>query len=338
MNTKSFTRWGIIGASNIAKNWMINAINAQPDAKVVSLYSSDPERAERYARETGIPKHYSTLDSFLADDETDAVYIGSRNDQHKDQTIAAARKGKHILCDKPLALTVEDAQEMIAACAKANVTLGTNHHLRSATVQRKMRELIKEGVIGTPLAARCFFAVHLPEENRGWRTTLPEAGGGVVLDITVHVADTLRYVIDDDVHEVIAFTARQGMTESGLEDSVMGVLRFRSGLLAQIHDSFMIGEDLTGLQVHGTYGSLYAEENMLQTPNGRIYLRKNGHRTEVPVGTIENHYEHLVGEFIKAIRGEGRPFATGLDGLKSLAIATAILESARVGKLATVTA
>jgi 1,5-anhydro-D-fructose reductase (1,5-anhydro-D-mannitol-forming) len=336
MDKTEILKWGIVGASNIAKSWMINAINAQPDAKVVAVYSSSPERAKRYADETGIPKSYSSLDAFFGDEEIDAVYIGTRNDQHQSQTIAAAQRGKHVLCDKPLALSVGGAREMIRACADAGVVFATNHHLRSSTIQRKLRALIKDGIVGKPLAARSFFAVLLPEASRGWRTEIPEAGAGVVLDITVHVADTLRFVLDDDVEEVVALTANQGVAAPGLEDGVMGVMRFRSGVLAQFHDSFAIGHDLTGLQIHGTEGSLFAEENMLQKPNGRIYLQKNGKREPVSVGITENHYEYLVHEFIDAVQGRGNPFATGEDGLKSVAIATAILESARTNRLVAV--
>jgi 1,5-anhydro-D-fructose reductase (1,5-anhydro-D-mannitol-forming) len=336
MNETKILKWGIVGASNIARSWMISAINAQPDAKVVAVYSSSPERAKRYADETGIPKSYSSLDAFLGDQEIDAVYIGTRNDHHQSQTIAAAKSGKHVLCDKPLALSVEGAREMIKACADAKVVFATNHHLRSSTIQRKLRSLIKAGIIGKPLAVRSFFAVLLPEESRGWRTQIPEAGAGVVLDITVHVADTLRFVVDDDVEQVVALTTNQGVAAPGLEDGVMGVMRFRNGVLAQFHDAFTIGHDLTGLQIHGTDGSLYAEENMLQKPNGRIYLQKNGKREEVPVGTIENHYEYLIHAFIDAVHGRGRPFATGEDGLKSVAIATAILESATTNRVVTV--
>jgi 1,5-anhydro-D-fructose reductase (1,5-anhydro-D-mannitol-forming) len=335
MNESKIVKWGIVGASNIAKSWMINAINAQPDAKVGAVYSSSPERAKHFAAETGIPKFYSSLDAFLGDQEIDAVYIGTRNDQHEAQTIAAAAHGKHVLCDKPLALSVDGARKMIKACAEAKVIFATNHHLRSSTIQRKLRALIKDGAIGKPLAARSFFAVLLPEENRGWRTESAEAGAGVILDISVHIADTLRFVLDDDVEEVVAFSANQGVSAPSIEDGVMGVLRFRSGVLAQFHDAFTIGHDLTGLQIHGTKGSLFAEENLLQRPNGRIYLQKNGKKEEVSVGPIENHYEFLVHEFINAVHGRGHPFASGEDGMKSVAIATAILESSRTKRAVT---
>jgi 1,5-anhydro-D-fructose reductase (1,5-anhydro-D-mannitol-forming) len=338
MNETKILKWGIVGASNIAKSWMINAINAQPDAKVVAVYSSSPERAKRFAAETGIPKFYSSLDTFLGDEEIDAVYIGTRNDQHEAQTMAAAEHGKHVLCDKPLALSVDGARKMIKACADAKVIFATNHHLRSSTIQRKLRALIKDGVIGKPLAIRSFFAVLLPEENRGWRTESAEAGAGVVLDISVHVADTLRFVLDDDVEEVVAFSTNQGIAAPSIEDGVMGVMRFRSGVLGQFHDSFTIGHDLTGLQIHGTEGSLYAEENLLQRPNGRIYLQKNGNKQEISVGPIENHYEFLIHEFIEAVHGRGRPFASGEDGMKSVAIAAAILESSRTKRAVTLSA
>jgi 1,5-anhydro-D-fructose reductase (1,5-anhydro-D-mannitol-forming) len=243
-----------------------------------------------------------------------------------------------VLCDKPLALSVDGARKMIKACADAKVIFATNHHLRSSTIQRKLRALVKDGVIGKPLATRSFFAVLLPEENRGWRTESAEAGAGVVLDISVHVADTLRFVLDDDVEEVVAFSTNQGIAAPSIEDGVMGVMRFRSGVLAQFHDSFTIGHDLTGLQIHGTEGSLYAEENLLQRPNGRIYLQKNGSKEEISVGPIENHYEFLIHEFIEAVHGRGRPFASGEDGMKSVAIAAAILESSRTKRAVTLSA
>lgn len=236
MSDKGTIKFGIVGASYIAKTCMIKAINAQPDAKVVSLYSSDPVRGRKYAEETGIPRHYNSLAAFLADEDVQAVYVGSRNDQHKEQAIAVARAGKHLLCEKPLALSVADAKEMVAAAAAAKVAFGVNHHIRSQSVNRKLRDLIRSGVIGKPLAARARFAIYLAEEYRGWRTENAAAGGGVALDLTVHVVDTLRFVLDDDVEEVVAMTANQGMAAKGIEDSVMGVLRFKSGVLAQIHD------------------------------------------------------------------------------------------------------
>jgi len=125
--------------------------------------------------------------------------------------LAAAVAGKHVLCEKPLALTLDDAVAMRDACAAAGVVMGTNHHLRNAATHRTMRRLLGEGAIGRPLAARVFHAVSLPADLRTWRVQRPDAGGGVPLDITVHDADALRFLLDDEVVEVGALTASQGL-------------------------------------------------------------------------------------------------------------------------------
>ena len=115
--------------------------------------------------------------------------------------------------------------------------MGTNHHLRNAGAHRAMREAIKAGRIGKPLAARVFHAVYLPPHLQGWRINKPEAGGGVMLDITVHDADTLRFVLDDDPVEVVGVDPVGRHGRQGLEDGAMCILRFRSGLIAQSHEA-----------------------------------------------------------------------------------------------------
>ena len=112
-----------------------------------------------------------------------------------------------MLCEKPLALTLADARAIVHACRARGVTLGTNHHLRNAATHRAMREAILAGRIGRPLFARVFHAVYLPPHLQGWRIDKPEAGGGVILDITVHDADTLRFVLDSEPVAVSAMTS-----------------------------------------------------------------------------------------------------------------------------------
>ena len=198
------------------------------------------ERGSRhkYAREHDIAHATTSLADLVASKEIDAVYISTTNELHRDQVFAAAAAGKHVLCEKPLALTLADARAMVAECRKRGVVLGTNHHLRNAATYRAMRAAIKEGRIGKPLFARVFHSVYLPPHLQGWRIERPDAGGGVMMDITVHDADTLRFVLDDEPTSVIAMTSQRGMGQAGLEDGAMGVIRFSSGLLAQFHDGF----------------------------------------------------------------------------------------------------
>jgi len=333
MSNSARLGWGLIGASDIARTRMVEAIRGQPNSDVVAVMSSQIARARGYAAETNIPQAYDSLDAILSDPAIDVVYISTTNELHAQQTLAAARAGKHVLCEKPLALSLDDAREMVATCQAAGIVMGTNHHLRNAATHRTLRRLIAEGAIGTPLAARVFHAVYLPPRLQGWRLSKPESGAGVILDITVHDADTLRFVLDDEVAEVTALAAQQGLGTSGVEDAVMGVMRFHGGVLAQFHDAFTIRHALTGLEVHGTDGSLIGEHVMTQEPeNGRVFLRRNGTVEEVNVGERENLYVRAVRLFNRAVRGQGQPSATGEDGIRSLAIGLAVQESVRSGQ------
>lgn len=323
-------RWGLVGASTIARQFMINAIRAQSDGEIAAVMSSSPDRATAYARENGIPAAVSTLDALLGSD-IDAVYISTTNELHLEQALAAARTGKHVLCEKPLALTSTDARTMVAAARAAGIVLGTNHHLRNAGAHRAMRETIAAGRIGKPIAARVFHSVYLPENLQGWRITKPEAGGGVVLDITVHDADTLRFVLGDDPLEVSAFTQSAGMAGGGLEDGAMCIWRFKSGVIAQSHEGFTTKFADTGFEVHGSDGSLIASNVMTQKPVGSVMLRTAKGEEQLSFDR-EDLYSRSLRQFHAAIRGEGQPSATGEDGIWSLTAAEAALQSANSGK------
>ncbi len=167
-------RWGLIGASTIAKQWVIGAIRAT-GGEVACVMSSDAARGAAYARDNDIKRSTTDLDALL-NSGIDAVYISTTNELHRDQTLAAARAGKHVLCEKPLALSLADARAMVEACREAGVVMGTNHHLRNAGSHRAMRDAIADGEIGQPLFARVFHAVYLPPHLQGWRITTPSAG------------------------------------------------------------------------------------------------------------------------------------------------------------------
>ncbi len=324
-------RWGLIGASTIAREHVIDAIRRQPGGEVVAVMSSDPARARDYAAANGIPRACSDLAALLGAGDVDAVYISTTNELHLAQALAAAKAGKHVLCEKPLALTVADALSMVEACRKAGVVLGTNHHLRNAASHRAMREAIRSGRIGKPLAARVFHAVFLPAHLQGWRLDRPDAGGGVILDITVHDADTLRFVLDDDPVEVVAMAQSGGMARAGLEDAAMVTIRFAAGTIAQTHDAFTVKHAGTGFEVHGSEGSLIARDVMTQRPIGTVILRTAAGETPLPLDD-EGLYVRALRQFHAAVRGEGQPAAGGRDGVWSLATALAALESAKTGR------
>ena len=226
---------------------------------------------------------------------------------------------------------------MVVACRERGVVMGTNHHLRNAATHRAMREAIKLGRIGKPLFARVFHAVYLPPNLQGWRIDKPQAGGGVTLDITVHDADTLRFVLDDEPAAISAMNANSGLGRAGLEDGVMGVVRFSSGLLAQFHDAFTTRYATTGFEVHGDEGSLIGRDCMTQAPKGEVLLHDAKGEEPLPI-VHENLYERSVRLFQAAVAGRGAPAAGGDDGVRSLAFALATREAARTGREAMVEA
>lgn len=321
-------RWGLIGATTIAREWMIAAIRAE-GGEIVSVLSSDAARGAAYAAEMGIGQSTTSLDALLAS-KIDAVYIATTNDLHKAQHLASVAAGKHVLCEKPLALTLDDARQMVAAARKAGVAMGTNHHLRNAGTHRAMRAAVAAGRIGKPLFARVFHAVYLPPHLQGWRIGDKHAGAGVVMDITVHDADTLRFVLGDEPESVTAMLQQGGLGAPGIEDGVMGTIKFRGGLLAQFHDAFTLRHAGTGFEVHGEDGSLIGRNCMTQQPVGEVVLRSGGGEEQLILDR-DNLYARSIRAFHAAARGQGAPAASGEDGVRSLAVALAALQSARTG-------
>ncbi len=294
--------------------------------------STSRERGAEYARKHGIPASDVSVAALLARPGVEAVYISTTNELHLEQALAAIAAGKHVLCEKPLALAVADAQRMVAAAAAAGVVFATNHHLRNAATIRAMRDSIKAGDIGKVLAARVFHAVSLPDFLQGWRINSAGAGGGAILDITVHDADTLRFVLDDEPVEVTGFAQEGGMGVGGVEDAVMAVLRFSGGAIAQVHDAFTAKHAVTGLQVFGSEGTLVGTDCMTQVAKGEVVLT-NDKGSRALVVQHENLYERSVRRFYGAIAGTDTVAATGEDGVRSLAIALAVVEACGSGRV-----
>jgi 1,5-anhydro-D-fructose reductase (1,5-anhydro-D-mannitol-forming) len=325
--------WGLIGASSWAAEWMIDAIESVEGCRVLSVYSASRERGERFAADHGVPRAHVTLEALLADPEVGAVYVSTTNDLHAEQTITAAAMGKHVLCEKPLATSLDDAVRMRDACRKHGVALAVNHHNRNKATFRTMRELIAGGAIGEVLAARVSNVGSLVERRRTWRVTRPETGAGVVLDLTVHDADTLRFVLDDEIIAVTAMATSQTLGQAGIEDGVVGTMRTARGTLVSFHDAFTIGHAGTALEVHGSAGSLLSRDTLGALSSGDVFLRRGDQVEPVVIPDRENPYVTGVQAFVDGAFGEGRPAATAEDGIASLAVALAVLDSAATERL-----
>ncbi|QHC35574.1 Gfo/Idh/MocA family protein [Komagataeibacter xylinus] len=322
--------WALIGASNVARQWIVDAIRAQPDSQILNVLSSNEERGARFATENGIPAHTTDIDAILSDGNVDAVYISTANQFHCSQTLAAASAGKNILCEKPVALSVDDARKMMTACHDAGVVLGVNHHLRCNAMHQKLRQLLAAGEIGRLNAVRVFHANFLPQALQGWRINDPN-GGGLILDSTIHDIDTLRFLIGSNPTHVMAMTQSGRLAHDGVEDGIMVVMRFPGDVLVQIHGSYTVPFSEGGVEFYGSHGVLIGRDCMSQRAAGRLFMRHADGEREIPVHH-HNLYHHALAAFSNAVRGTGQPAATGEDGLAALAIALAIRESALTGR------
>jgi 1,5-anhydro-D-fructose reductase (1,5-anhydro-D-mannitol-forming) len=323
-------RWGLIGASDIAETRVVPAMR-DLGHHVVAVFTSTPDYGATYAARNGIGVHTSDLDDFLSREDIQAVYISSTNGKHAEQAKAAAAAGKHVLCEKPMATSLEDAFAMVESCEHAGVLLAVNHHLPGAGTHRAVRELVRGGAIGQPLWVSVRHAVLLPERLRTWRLS-SKPGAGCILDITVHDASVVNPLLGRRAVEAMALSVRQGPWTCNSEDAVAAVIRYDGNILVQTHDSFTSAFTPTCLEVHGDEGSIVATGVMTQEPVGDIHLRDQLGLREIRVDDRTDLYAIAVGAFARALAGEGEPTVNGRDGLRAYAVAQAVLDSSRCGQ------
>lgn len=327
-------QWIFVGASTIASQHMVAAVCAQPDNEVTWVVSGFAERAAAWAEDHGIARSTTSLEEALSDETASCVYISSTNEKHYPQAMAAILAGKHVLCEKPLGMTLAEATEMVSAAEGRGLVFGTNHHLRCSGTHRAIRDVVTSGEIGDVLSLRIHHAVYLPDNLQGWRINDASAGGGVIPDITVHDADVTRFLLGEDPVDVVAHLAQSGMGQ-GVEDSCMSVWTMPSGAMVMAHESFTHPHAGTGLEVHGTKGSIFAKDVMTQSPVGSITVRTKAGGRDLAYSD-HSLYVQGVGDFVSAVAGTGSPAATGRDGIASLAVALAVREAALTGNKVTV--
>ncbi|ORA38141.1 Gfo/Idh/MocA family protein [Mycobacterium aquaticum] len=329
MTTPRIT-WGLIGASDIAETRMIPAMR-RLGHNVAGLASGDADHAARFAARNEIPNGTGEfgIEELLDDRGIDAVYISSTNARHLEQASAAAAAGKHVLCEKPVAVDLQSARRMTAACAAHGVVLGVNHHLPAAGTHRAVRELVRDGAIGRVLAVNVQHTSLLPERLRGWRLG-DEDGAGVVMDLTCHDASVVNPLLGTRALRASAIVVRQHDWGPGrAEDAAVSALEYEGGVLVRLHDAFTTPNAPTRLEVYGDAGSIVADGVMTPEPEGTIMLRDARGEREVDVTDRRHTYDITLHHFASAAAGEGSPVVDGRDAADALAVALAVLDSAR---------
>ncbi len=325
--------FGLIGASYVAASRMVPAFGKHGVA-VAALFDTDEQRFQ-FWQDSGLDLLTSDLAEFLASD-IDAVYISSRNEQHAEHAIAAAEAGKHVIVEKPMALALSDAREIVVAAERNGVQLAVNHHLPGSPLHTAARSLVAEGRIGDLLSVRVNHAVLLPENLREWRLS-DAPGGGVMFDITVHDASVLNPLCGQP-QRVSACAVRQGSwNPTGGNDAVMTIIEYatRDGarpVLAQTHDAFTVPYPGTSMEIHGEDAAIVILDAMTQDPSGMVQVHGPDGVETVDIDCSQDLYDINVGAFLSAVQGTGAPTASGADGLKALQVALAAGESVATGR------
>jgi len=321
--------WGIIGTGRHADKFMAPAIAKTDGARLVGVVSRDPNRAREFASRHGASYAWSRYGDLLADPEVHVVLITTPNAQHYAQVLAAASAGKHILCDKPLALTSDQAASAVAACRSAGVRLGIDFQMRHCKAFRDARQLIAAGTIGDVIAVQAEVS---PGANplRGWRTDPSLAGLGAVNNIAIHIYDVLRYVLDAEVTEVAAMfnTGR----ERALEELAMTLFRFDSGALAFVNGNQNVPFQQNDISIYGTAGRIVGRNLTRHLEEGEMRI-VTANQDRVISYSNSDAYARVVQDMTLAVAEAKDPLATGLDGLRSAQLTEAIAQSVREGRL-----
>ncbi|MBA2755066.1 MAG: Gfo/Idh/MocA family oxidoreductase [Chloroflexia bacterium] len=317
-------RVGIISFAHLHAVSYAGCLAAIPDARLVAIADDDPRRGTTMAARFGVD-YASDSAELLARPDIDAVIVTSENAHHAAHVIAAAAAGKHVLCEKPLATTREDALTMIAACREAGVVLQTAFPMRFSPPVIALRDAIAAGAVGEPLAVMATNHGRMPP---GWFSDPILAGGGAIMDHTVHVADLLRWILGREVVSVYAEAATRMHPGIAVDDVGMLLLTFDGGLFASLDASWSrpatwpTWGGLT-IEVVGDAGVIAMDAF---NQNVQHYDDRDGTYRLVPWG--QGGDPTMVATFVEAARTGSPPPVTGEDGLRALEVVLAAYVSA----------
>lgn len=299
-----------------------HSVVSRPDTELVGIADHDLNRAGNMAK-TFETRAFESYEALLARPGLEAVVIASENVKHRELAEMAARAGKHILCEKPLATSIEDAEAMIAVCKTAGVQLMTAFPCRYSPVVQRMKSVVDSGVAGKILAFR---GTNRGRNPGGWFIDKTLSGGGAMMDHTVHVTDLLRWILQDEVKEVYAEISN-GISHEAFDDVAFLSMNFVKGAFGTLDASWSRPKS------YPTWGDvtidLIAEKGTLTmdmfSQNLVLYSDiSNSVSWQNWGGNID---DGLVGAFANAILGEKQVPITGEDGLRAAEVALAAYKS-----------
>jgi 1,5-anhydro-D-fructose reductase (1,5-anhydro-D-mannitol-forming) len=319
--------WGLIGTGKIADDRILPAIKAFEGNELVAVVSREQSRADAFAKKFGARQAYTSYEEMLRNPDVKVVAIHTPNNQHAEQAIAAARAGKHVFCDKPMATNVADAQRMVDECKKAGVKLAVNFHNRFMPCFIDAKRIIDSGEIGDVLIVQLEAS---PGNRPGirlatWRVDPQMAGLGTTMSIGVHVYDILRFLLSSEIVQVSAmFDTPRGV----MEEINQSTFRFANGAFAQVNVNEKSPYPDNNFVIYGTKGRITGHGLTRSRAGGVMeVLTSDGKTRRQEYPSINAHAACVIG-FSKALLEGAEPSATGIDGLRSVQLTDAMAKSA----------
>ena len=318
-------KWGVLGAGSVAQRRAMPAINKAKNTELHALLSRNTDRAKRLADAYGATNAYTTVEALLADDALDAIYVSTPVHLHYEQVIAAAERGLHVLCDKPMALAPEECREMIAACDANGVHLQVCFLFRFHTCFQQIRAWVNAGRFGQIVHGRMPFLKQyqlMPDE---WRAKPEEGGGGCFMDLGPHSVDLLRYLIGE-VNAISAFY-NSAVNNGAVEETGGIVLHFDNGAQAFTDLSFSVPHCDIVFELYGTEGTVWVYNDA----GWKIRTHFDGETQLIP-SQYEDLYQYQFEHFAECVQQGVSPITTGVDGLRANEILAAAYHSGRTGQ------
>lgn len=269
MNQK--VRWGVIGAGGIADRRTIPGMMLCDNAELVAVMEINMELAEKCRAKWGCKKAYDNEAALLADPEIDAVYIASPVVLHAKQAMAAADAGKHILIEKPLAMTAEEGQKVVDYCEAKGVKIAAGLMMRFGSYVQAMKKAVAEGKIGKPVSGYAQFTCWYPDIPGAWRQTKAHSGGGAMMDMGVHCIDLMQYILGSRAKEVAAFHDTLSFRYE-VEDSSTVLLRMENGCQCVVQSNFNIPDEAAKwrIEIFGDQGRMVGDGVIGQVDGGTL--------------------------------------------------------------------
>ena len=323
-------KWGLIGCGDIARRRVAPALRDAERSELIAVSRARSELAASFAKDFGARRWYADWRDLLKDDEIDSVYIATPVHLHAAQAIAAAEAGKHVLCEKPMAMNVDECDRMIDAARSQGVKLGIAYYRRFYPVVERIKEIIESGEIGVPVLAQAeAFEWFDPVagDPRAWFLQKQLAGGGPMFDFGCHRIEVFLNIFDpiSEVKAVIANT----VFDREVEDTAAALFRFTGGVCAVLSVSHALAGSKDTLNIFGSLGSIHV--SVLNQGKMRV-INKFGERSETHAPAANLHLP-LVEDFITAVLCNREARVSGETGRTVARIEEEIYRQARVAKL-----